>query len=397
MNDNQTVDIVILGSAFPLRGGLSSYNQRLAEAYQQQGFKVKIITFSLQYPNFLFPGKSQFSDEPKPNNLDIEILLNSINPFSWIKVGRKIKKCKPKYLIIKFWIPFMAPAFGTVARIAKTNHFTKVVSIIDNIIPHEKRIGDRFLSNYFVKFVDGFICMSESVMIDLKTFTTTKPIIFTPHPLYDNFGMKLDKNEAKKILQIDEQGKYILFFGFIRDYKGLDLLLKSMADKRIKNLAIKAIIAGEFYTDRKIYDNLIQELNIEKSLILCTDFIPDSQVGVYFSAVDLVVQPYKNATQSGVTQISYSFDKPMIVTNVGGLSEVVIHKKTGFVVEVNPEKIADAIIDFYENSKEEFMVANCTEEKKKYSWETLLSKIDILFSKSQTQLIVIFIFQFYQL
>ena len=372
--------VVIVGSAFPLRGGLANYNERLAQAYQQAGYKVKIFTFSLQYPNFLFPGKTQYSDEPAPQDLDIEVVLNSVNPLSWFKLGRKIKRLNPDLLITKFWIPFMGPALGTVARVAKGKGKTKVVSIIDNIIPHEKRPGDRLLSNYYVKAVDGFICMSQSVLDDLETFDQKKPKIFTPHPVYDNFGKPIQKEQAKSSLQLDADTPYLLFFGFIRDYKGLDLLLKAMSDKRIKDSNIKLIVAGEFYTDEQIYRDIISENNLEDQLVLATDFIPDSKVGLYFSACDMVVQPYKTATQSGVTQIAYHFEKPMLVTKVGGLPEIVPHMKTGYVVDVEPKAIADAIVDFYQENREEAFRKNCKEEKKKYLWETLLAKIDLLFS-----------------
>ncbi len=368
--------IVIVGSAHPLRGGLANYNERLARAYQEQGNEVKIFTFSLQYPNFLFPGKTQYSDESKPEDLDIEVSLNSVNPISWIALGRKIKKIAPDLLIIKFWIPFMGPCLGTVARIAKRNRKTKVITIIDNIIPHEKRLGDRILANYFVGGVDGFISMSQSVLDDLKTFDQKKPKIFTPHPVYDNFGQPVDKLFALRKLELNPQHKYILFFGFIRDYKGLDLLLRAMADQRIKDLDLKLIIAGEFYTDSKPYYEIIEKYQLENQLVLATDFIPDSKVGDYFNAVDMVVQPYKEATQSGVTQIAYHFEKPMLVTNVGGLPEIVPHLKTGYVVDVDPMKIADAIMDFYDNNRELEMIENCRQEKTKYSWETMLSKIE---------------------
>ncbi len=375
---NKERTVVILGSAHPLRGGLASYNERLARAYQQQGAKVKIFTFSLQYPNFLFPGKTQYSDEPKPQDLDIEVSLNSVNPFSWIALGRKIKKMAPDLLIIKFWIPFMGPSLGTVARIARSNGKTKVISIIDNIIPHEKRPGDKVLANYFVGAVHGFIAMSESVLQDLNKFDSIKPKIFTPHPVYDNFGNVSDKSFAREALKLDPFGKYILFFGFIRDYKGLDLLLRAMADERLKKLGVKLIVAGEFYTDSKPYYDIIEQYKLDDRLVMATDFIPDSQVGTYFNAADMVVQPYKDATQSGVTQIAYHFEKPMLVTNVGGLPEIVPHMKTGYVVDVDPLKIADGIVDFYENNREEEMIANCRIEKKKYSWETMLEKIDML-------------------
>ena len=272
----------------------------------------------------------------------------------------------------------MGPSLGTVARIVKKNKTTKVVSIIDNIIPHEKRIGDRLLARYFVNHVDGFVSMSESVMADLKTFTTKKPAIFTPHPVYDNFGSKIPKADARTQLELKSEDNYLLFFGFIRDYKGLDLLLLAMADERIRKMGIKAIIAGEFYTDRAPYDKIIEENALQDNIILATDFIPDGRVGLYFSAADLVVQPYKDATQSGVTQVAYSFEKPMVVTDVGGLAEIVPHNRAGYVVEVDPKAIADAIVDFYDRNREKEMVEFCSVEKLKYSWETMLDKIDEL-------------------
>ncbi len=380
MNSKKTV--VIVGSAHPLRGGLANYNERLALAYQQAGYKVKIFTFSLQYPNFLFPGKTQFSNELAPDNLDIEVALNSVNPLSWIALGNRIRKMAPDMLIMKFWIPFMGPALGTVAKIAKRNNKTKVVSIIDNIIPHEHRPGDKVLAKYFVDNVDGFICMSEAVLNDLKTFDQNKPTIFTPHPLYDNFGQPIDKLLAKKRLGLKTDINYIMFFGFIRDYKGLDILLEAMADVRIKDSNIKLIVAGEYYSNEQYYLDIIKDKNIEDKLVLATDFIPDSKVGEYFSACDMVVQPYKTATQSGVTQIAYHFEKPMLVTNVGGLPEIVPHMRTGYVVEVDPRAIADGIVDFYNNDREADFKINCIEEKKKYTWETLLDKINFLFSKN---------------
>lgn len=373
--------VVVLGSAYPLRGGLASYNERLAKAYQEQGCEVEIITFSLQYPGFLFPGKTQYSEEPAPKKLKISVSVNSVNPFNWIKVGLKIMRMKPDLLITKFWIPFMGPCLGTIAKIAKWNKHTKVISIIDNIIPHEKRFGDRILANYFVRNVDAFMTMSQSVFDDMKSFTTKKPVGLSPHPLYDNFGFPLSKSDARKLLNLDEAGKYLLFFGFIRDYKGLDLLLKAMANPEIYKSDIKLIVAGEFYTDSKPYLDLIDALKLKDKLILATDFIPDSKVNQYFSAADLIVQPYKDATQSGVTQIAYFFEKPMIVTNVGGLSEIVPHQKAGYVVDVNPDAIAEAIVDFFKNDRENLMIANCCEEKKKYSWETMLSKINELCEK----------------
>jgi D-inositol-3-phosphate glycosyltransferase len=375
MMQRSKVDVVILGSAHPLRGGLANYNHRLAKAYEDQGYKVKIITFSLQYPGLLFPGKSQYTDEAAPDH-DIEVMLNSINPLSWIKTGRYIRKLAPKYLIIKFWIPFMGPALGTVARIARKNKKTKVISIIDNIIPHEKRPGDRLLANYFVESAHAFICMSKAVIKDMQTFTKAKPVLFSPHPIYDNFGALIPKEKAKEALKLDKNTSYLLFFGFIRDYKGLDILLEAMATPQVKALNIKVIVAGEFYTDATPYYQIMEANDLHDSVVLATDFIPDSKVGLYFSACDLVVQPYKDATQSGVTQIAYSFEKPMVVTDVGGLAEIVPHGKAGYICEVSSTAIADAIVDFYTMEREKEMVEFCKEEKKKYAWEVMIDKIN---------------------
>ena len=367
--------VIILGSAHPLRGGLASYNERLAREYMRQGHSVQIYTFSLQYPEFLFPGTSQMSEEPAPDDLYIHVKVNSVNPLNWFKVGKEIAALKPDLLIIKFWLPFMGPCLGTIARLVKRNGKTKVISIVDNIIPHEKRVGDKMLANYFVNSVDGFVAMSDSVLADLKKFDSKKPKVFSPHPLFDNFGEAVNKVEAYEKLGLEVHNEYMLFFGFIREYKGLDLVLQAMADERIRELNVKLIVAGEFYTDPKPYWDLITQLNIADKLVLKTDFISDSEVKYYFCAADMVVQPYKHATQSGVTQICYHFDRPMLVTNVGGLPEIVPHGKVGYVVEPNPKDIADAIVDFYQNHREFVMRDNIKIEKKKYTWAEMLNRI----------------------
>ena len=375
-------NVIILGSAHPLRGGLAAYNQRLAQALLEQDYNVKIITFSLQYPNFLFPGKTQYSTEPKPENFDIEISVNSVNPLNWIKIGRRIKRLNPDILIIKYWIPFMAPCLGTIARIARKNRKTKVISILDNIIPHEKRIGDKMLSGYFVRSVDGFIAMSKEVMGDLDIFDRKRPRLFCPHPLYDHFGELQSKTIAKERLGLDQESRYLLFFGFIRDYKGLDLLLKAMADERIRKRNLKLIVSGEFYSDPKPYFQLITENQLADQVIMANEFIPDNQVADYFNCCDIVVQPYKDATQSGVTQIAYHFEKPMITTNVGGLAEIVPDDKVGFVVNPDTAEISEAIERFYQENKEESFTKQIKVEKLKYSWERMVEVIEHLIRKT---------------
>lgn len=368
--------ILIVGPAWPYRGGIADFDERIAREYIKKGDEVEIFTFTLQYPSFLFPGKTQYSPDPRPEDLDIKRKVNSINLFNWIKVGRELKKKNADLLIIKFWLPLMAPCFGTIARIVKGNGKTKVVSILDNIIPHEHRPGDKILSKYFVSSIDAFIAMSKSVYDDLKSLNDKKPCLLSPHPIYDNFGTAVNREEAIGSLGLDPSAKYMLFFGFIRDYKGLDILLKAVADERIKNSDIKLIVAGEFYNNSEKYFEMEKQLGLEGKIIWRTDFIADEQVKNYFCASDIIVQPYKTATQSGVTQIAYHFEKPMLVTNVGGLPEIVPNGKVGYSVEPEAKVIADAINDFYSNGRYAEFVDNTKEEKKKYSWDRMLENVN---------------------
>ena len=367
--------IIIIGPAHPLRGGgMSTFNERLAKAFLQAGHTVSIYTFSLQYPSFLFPGTSQYSTEPAPAGLDIKVLINSINPFNWIKVGNIISKERPDIIVVRYWLPFMGPCFGTILRIAKKNHHSKVVCIADNVIPHEKRAGDKAFTKYFIKPVDAFITMSEKVLADLKLFNNTKPAAYIPHPLYDNFGEKISKETARKNLGIAVDEKIILFFGFIRKYKGLDILLDAMALLKDKMPDLKLLIAGEFYDDKKQYEEQIIRLGLKDRLILKTVFIADNEIKNYLCAADLVVQPYRNATQSGVTPLAYHFEIPMIVTNVGGLAAMVPHDKVGLVAEPTAIAIAENI-ELYFKKGEAWFLPHLREEKKKYSWDVMLNGI----------------------
>ena len=339
--------LIIIGPAWPLRGGLASFDERLARQFTDEGYDTTIYTFSLQYPNFLFPGTTQYSTEPAPTDIKIKVCINSINPLNWLMIGNKIKKIKPDLVVVRYWLPLMGPCLGTILRKVKKNKFTKIVCIADNVIPHEKRFGDKPFTQYFVKPVDAFITMSEKVRNDLFSFTS-KPAQQVVHPLYDNFGEGVPKEEARKKLSLPENEKIILFFGFIRKYKGLDILLEAMNDERIRKAGIKLLVAGEFYEKREEYDELIEKLNIKSQLILRTDFIPDSEVRYFLSAVDFVIQPYRNATQSGVTPLAYHFEKPMLVTNTGGLPDLVPDGKVGIVTEPNATAVATGILRLYE-------------------------------------------------
>jgi glycosyltransferase involved in cell wall biosynthesis len=371
--------IVLLGTTWPFRsGGISSFNERLARALISEGYEVIIYTFSLQYPNFLFPGKSQYSDLPAPEDLDIRIKVNSINPFNWISVGREIRKISPDMLILRFWIPLMAPALGTIARIVRKNKHTRVISLADNIVPHEKRIGDKMLTGYFVRSIDGFITLSHKVLDDLKKMSPSVPVLFTPHPLYDNFGEAVSRELALKNLNLDSKFRYLLFFGFIRDYKGLDWLLTAFSDPALRKFPVKLLVAGEYYTNSQKYDQIIKDNQLEDFVVLHTNFIDDKMVASYFCAADLVVQPYKSATQSGVTQIAYHFEKPILVTNVGGLSEIVPDGKVGYSVEPNPEAIVIALLDFLKHEHYEDFKKNIKLEKIRFSWGKMVETIEKL-------------------
>jgi glycosyltransferase involved in cell wall biosynthesis len=365
--------IKIIGPAYPFRGGLAAYNERLAREFIAQDYQVDIETFTIQYPGILFPGKSQYVDGKAPENLKIKRTVNSINPLNWLKIGNRIRREKPDLLMVRYWLPFMGPALGSICRLVRKNKHTKVICLADNIIPHEKRPGDRFLTSYFMKSIDGMVAMSQTVLNDIDTFNPKLPRALCPHPLFDNFGERMEQSRAKSLLHLEPTTSYLLFFGFIRDYKGLDILLKAFADQRLQQLPVKLIVAGEFYTNPDPYLQSIADFNLNERVVLHTDFIPNEKVNQYFSAADLVVQPYKSATQSGVTQIGYHFEKAMLVTNVGGLSEIIPDQKIGYVVEPNEKAIADAIFDFYQNKRQAAFEQNITEEKKKFSWANMVN------------------------
>jgi D-inositol-3-phosphate glycosyltransferase len=375
--------IIILGTAHPYRGGLASYIERLAGQLTSEGHDTEIMTFTLQYPGFLFPGKSQFTDAPPPKNIRITRILNSINPLNWLKTGFMIRRKNPDILLIKYWHPAMSPCFGTVARIVgnQKKGGTKVICIFDNVIPHEKSFIDRLLTRYFTGSIDGAVVMSRSVGEDLRSFRVNIPVIFNPHPLYDNYGDIISRGAALEKLKLEAEYSYLLFFGFIRAYKGLDLLLEAFSDQRLRNRNLKLIVAGEFYESAKPYLEIIAKNNIGNEVLILDRFIREDEIALFFCAADLVVQPYRNATQSGVTQIAYHFEKPMIVTDVGGLSEIVPDGKCGYVVKPEPFLIANAINDYFSNNRQEKFTQNVREEKAKFTWNKLTGSINLIYKE----------------
>lgn len=370
--------VILAGPAHPLRGGLAAFNERLAREFQSRGHEISIWSFRLQYPSLLFPGKTQYSSEPAPVDLHIESRINSINPFNWIKTGLQLRSLRPDLLILRYWIPFMAPSLGTVARIARSNRHTRVIPIIDNIIPHERHWFDRPLGRYFTGSCDAFITLSKEVLKDLREFDDVKPRRYYPHPLYDNYGKILSKTEACRQLELDPEWTYFLFFGFIRDYKGLDWLLEAFAHPQFEGQKVKLLIAGEFYTNPEPYKKIIENHPFKDRILLFDRFIADSEVNLWFSAADLVVQPYKSATQSGVSQIAIYFEKPVVVTDVGGLAEQIPHGKAGWVVEPRPEALAEAMFEFLKTSHSIPWQEQIKEIKNLYSWGGLVETFETL-------------------
>jgi D-inositol-3-phosphate glycosyltransferase len=367
--------IVSIGPAFPLRGGIANFNLALSREFIRSGHNIEIVSFSYQYPRFLFPGKTQFESGQKPADIKISSLISSVNPVSWFRTARYVRKFNPGMIVIHYWMPFMAISLGMIARLIKKREQIRAIAVTHNIIPHEKHAGWKFLTRYFLKSCDGFITMSSTVTNDLTAFKLKAPSACIPHPIYNIFGERVSRKSAAEFLGLPPTMNYLLFFGLIRRYKGLELLLKAMPYiiQQIKD--IKLIIAGEFYSDKEEYFALLNELRIIEHVHIVNRFIPSEEVKFFFSLADLVVQPYLSATQSGITQIAYHFEVPMVVTDVGGLAELVPDGKAGYVVPVDYKQVAKAVIDFFEFNRSGQFRDGLKEEKKKYTWANMVKGI----------------------
>ena len=373
--------IILLGTAYPYRGGLAAFNERLARQFQKEGHEVEIWTFTLQYPSFLFPGKTQYSTEEAPAGLTIRRVLNSCNPFNWIRVGRQIRKVAPDMLICCYWMAFFAPAYGLISRIARRNGKTKAVALVHNMIPHEPSLLDRLFAPYFVASQNGFVALSDSVKEDIEKIESSlpcgegwggvSPVSVSPHPIYDHYGERMSKNDACRALALSEGKQYMLFFGLVRAYKGLDLLLDAFARVKDQLPDLQLIIAGEFYEHEDKYREQIEANGLADRVILRNEFIPDADLRKYFGAADLIVQPYKSATQSGVTQVAFHFEKPMLVTNVGGLAEIVHDHQMGYACEPSAEAIAEDLLDYFAHNRQAAYTEYLKKEKTKYAWSNM--------------------------
>ena len=375
--------IKFIGPAYPYRGGLATIIETLARTFAGRGNEVSIDTFSLQYPRLLFPGKSQFRTGPAPTDLSIERTVSTVNPLSWWRVGRKLSHQAPDMVVLKYWTPLMAPCFGTICRLARKNGKTKVVVHVDNITPHENHFYDRVLNRYFLRSVDGFVYMSEAVKSDLDTYGLGKPALFSPHPLFDTYGQRVDRTEACTRLGLNPEEKYVMFFGYIRDYKGLDLLIDAwaMLHKRGLTEGRKLLVVGEVYGADTKYTEQIARLGLEDEVVMHTRFVPDGEVADYFSVAQMVALPYKSATQSGVTQVAYAFGVPMIVTRVGGLAEIVRDGVVGLLADVSAESVAEAIEKAWQEGNLDRFREGIEREKHRFSWDATADVIEQLYGQ----------------
>ncbi|NCD41671.1 MAG: glycosyltransferase [Bacteroidia bacterium] len=372
---NKAKKVIIVGSAYPLRGGIATFNERMSRAFSERGYISILYNYTLQYPGFLFPGKTQYTEEPPPQALLIKNRVNSVWPLNWIRVGREIRRENPDYVILRYWMPFFGPCLGTIARIVKRNKRIRIIALVDNIIPHESTILDKLFIRYFLRPVNRFVTLSATVLSELNSFGRQEHALFTPHPLYDNFGSTIPRDQACTQLGIDSSGVNLLFFGFIRAYKGLDILLHALHAVVQSHPDVKLMIVGEFYDDREKYIELIDRLHLNPHIYLFDRYVDSSEVNQYFCAADLIVQPYKTASQSGVSQIAYHFNKPMVVTNVGALPDMVPDGKAGYVTEVNANAVARAITDFIAHPDRDSFTRHIRMEKKKYSWDLFIDKL----------------------
>jgi glycosyltransferase involved in cell wall biosynthesis len=376
------MNVLLLGTAYPWRGGIAHYIALLAQHLQKSRHHVEVVTFRRQYPSFLFPGKTQSETGDPGIVLPTESLIDSINPFNWIFVGWKLRKRNPDVVIFKYWLPFFGPCFGTICRIVKFRRPVKVIAICDNVLPHERRPGDVLLTRFAFGAVDGYIVQSDSVEHDLLKLVRHPRYKKVAHPIYEIFGEALSKHDARQRLHLSDE-RILLFFGYVRRYKGLDVLLEAMKIV-VSQLKVKLLVVGEFYDDEQPYRTQTEALGLQSSVQFVSEYISNNKVSEYFSAADCVVLPYRSATQSGIVQIAYNFNRPVIVTRVGGLAEIVPDGIAGFTVAPeSPQVFAEAILKFYQENLEESFSNAVKKEKVKYSWDHLVQAIESLVDSSK--------------
>jgi len=363
----------LIGALPPYRGGIAHFSLRTWQTLVDRGHEVRPVTFSRQYPGFLFPGSTQFETEATPVPSPVHRWIDSIGPVSWVRTGRRLRDLEA--LVFNHWMPFFGPAYGTIARTAGR----PTIGVVHNAIPHERRPGDRALGRWFLNRCDGCVVLSEEVERDLRILGVTAPIRRIHHPIYDHFGDPVDRREARSRLGLDPDRPLILFFGYVRAYKGLDVLIDALARVREDMPALQLVVAGEFYEDEQLTRDRIVRLGLESRVRIRAGYVPDTDVALLFSACDAVVQPYRTATQSGVAQIAYHFGRAMVLSDVGGLAEIVPHGEAGLVVPpADPHALAEALRKLYENDRYLALEEGARARRHLFAWERLAESIESL-------------------
>ena len=365
----------LVGPAWPFRGGIAHFQLATARALAAREHEVGAVTFRRQYPERLFPGTSQFDDGPPPPDQPPALrLLDPLDPRTWFRAARHVSGTGADVAVLMVWMPFFAPMLGVVARRLRTQG-VRVLAVVHNAIPHERRPGDRALTRWMLGACDGLLAMSDAVADDLRQLAPAVPLAVVPHPVYDVFGEPVPRADARAALALPAGGPVFLFFGFIRRYKGLHVLLDAWPEVVRRVPDAQLVVAGEFYADE---DSLRQRAaDLGGSVRLDADYIPDDRVPLYFGAADAVVQPYLSATQSGVAQIAFHFGRPVVTTDVGGLAEIVPDGRAGLVVPPDdPAALAAALVRFVEEGLGPALEAGVAQERQRYTWDRLAQALE---------------------
>ena len=373
--------IAVVGPAHPYRGGIAHFNEMTMRGLAGRGHDVRAITFTRQYPEALFPGRTQFAEGSPPEGVPrAERIIDTLNPLTWWRTARRIEQVAPDAVLFQFWMPFFAPAYGVIARWLRRKG-ARILSIVHNALPHERHLGDKTFGRFFLRACDGFVVMSDAVASDLHPLRRDASAVRRiEHPLYTRFGEAVPRDEARAQLDLPPEAPVMLFFGFVREYKGLHVLLEALPQIASHLPTIRLVVAGEFYDEPDRYESIIRQHGLEDRVIVHNRYIPGDDVPLFFSAADVVTQPYVSATQSGVAQIAFHFNTPVVVTDVGGLAEVVPHEKAGLVVPPeNPHALAQAIVRFFAEGMRDDLAAGVREQKHKYHPDRLYDAIESLF------------------
>lgn len=374
MKKSDSIDYLIISAAYPYRGGISDSTHSLVNQMSSQKIYCEVWTFKLLYPKIFFPGKTQYSKEVLKSDFKIVRQINILNPINWIITAKKINKIGPKKIIFRYWTPILALSYFVISWIL--NNKIKVIGLVDNWSGHERIFFENFFRKLFIKSCDSFISFSENVGEKLKN-NTRKKVLPLFHPINDHLSNKISKDQALSNLNLPSK-KYILFIGLIRKYKGVETLIKAFYYVSKENEDLNLIIAGEFYDDITIYNKLIKRKDIEDKVIIDDNFLESSKIRDYICVSDLIVQPYKKASQSGITPVAYFYDKPLVVSNIKGLKEIIINDKSGEIFDETPYNLAISIKNCINPENNRNYSNNISESKRKYSWSRFIKNIEIL-------------------